>query len=188
MNHCTRLVAMVFISLTVLAMLSRASADLAAQDSLVSVGERVRVSTESGETYVGLVSLATSGVIEVLDEGTASSVPLSTVTRLEVSRGQKSNGRKGAVIGSLSGALSGAVIGFSLGDDPPLFSEAFFFSAGEKAGIGFLLGAGGGAIIGALIGKAIHAEQWEEVPLERLRVSIVPQSDGRLRLGFSVRF
>jgi len=117
--------------------------------------------------------------------------PLASVTRLDMSRGQKSHGRLGAVVGFLTGALSGAVIGFSLGDDPPFLSregEPFPFSAGNKAAIGFLLGGGVGAIIGAQIGKAVHGEQWEEVPLERLRVSLAPQRDGRFALGFSVSF
>ena len=178
------------ITLLVLAHTLGTSTEAAAQDTPpIAVGERVRVSTASGATYVGLVGMVTSAVIEVQDEeGSRSSVPLSTVRRLEVSRGQKSNASAGAFIGFVTGAITGALIGGSLGDDPPLLSEAFFFSAGEKAGIGFLLGAGGGAIIGALIGEAVHSDRWVEVPLERLRVSLAPQRHGRFAFGFSVRF
>ncbi len=129
MRLCSALPA---ITLLALAHTLGASTEATAQDTPpIAVGQRVRVSTESGATYVGSVGMVTSAVMEVQDEeGSQSSVPLSTVRRLEVSRGQKSARGKGAVIGSLTGALTGAVIGFSLGDDPPLFSDdPFPFSA-----------------------------------------------------------
>ncbi len=99
------------------------------------------------------------------------SLPLASVTKVEVSRGKKSNGLIGAGIGALVGAGTGAVIGFSLGDDPPLFGEPFPFSAERKAAILALLGGGIGAIIGALIGAKVESEYWEEVPLEKVRMS-----------------
>ena len=46
----------------------------------------------------------------------------------------------------------------------------------------------GGALVGALIGSAIRRSRWEVVPLERLRVSLAPQREGRFALGFSVSF
>ena len=180
------------ITLLVLAHTLGTSTEAAAQDTPpIAVGERVRVSTASGATYVGLVGMVTSAVIEVQDEeGSRSSVPLSTVRRLEVSRGQKSNASAGAFIGFVTGAITGALIGGSLGDDPPFFGgdEPFPFSAEKKAFIGFLLGGAGGAIIGKLIGEAVHSDRWVEVPLERLRVSLAPQRHGRFAFGFSVRF
>ena len=161
--------------------------EMAAQESLAS-GSRVRVTALDcglrGRATLRFRALRADTL--VLD---TTECPLASVTHLDVSRGQKSHARLGAVIGFLTGALSGAVIGFSLGDDPPFLSgKPFPFSAENKAAIGFLLGGGGGAIIGWQIGKAVHGEQWEEVPLERLQVSLVPQRDGRFALGFSVRF
>ena len=50
-----------------------------------------------------------------------------------------------------------------------------------------VLGAGGG-LVGAIVGSFIKTEQWEEIPLERLHVSLTPQRDGGFALGFSVRF
>ena len=164
-----------------------APTEIAAQEPLVfEPGVRVRVTAPD----CGLRGRATEFRVlraDTLVLGTTE-CPLASVTHLDVSRGQKSHARLGAVIGFLTGALSGAVIGFSLGDDPPFFGEPFPFSARNKAAIGFLLGGGGGAIIGAQIGKAVHGEQWEEVPLERLRVSLTPLRDGGFALGFSVRF
>jgi len=47
------------------------------------------------------------------------------------------------------------------------------------------------AIVGAaggIVGYFIKTDRWEEIPLERLRVSLTPQRDGGFALGFSVRF
>jgi len=45
-----------------------------------------------------------------------------------------------------------------------------------------------GALVGLGIGALLKSERWEEVPLDRLRVNIVPQRDGRFALGLSVAF
>ncbi len=46
-----------------------------------------------------------------------------------------------------------------------------------------------GAIAGWLVGVPFFkTERWKQVPLDRLRVSVVPQRDGRFALGFSVAF
>ena len=58
-------------------------------------------------------------------------------------------------------------------------------------GFGLIGGAGLGALgagIGAIVGALIKTDRWEEVPLDRLRVSFVPQRGGRFALGLSVRF
>ncbi len=94
----------------VLACISGASAEIAAQDTLtVAVGERVRVSTESGATHVGLLGAMTSGALEVQGEGGSQRFSVASVTRLDVSRGQKSRVGIGILVGAAAGAL-GAVI------------------------------------------------------------------------------
>ena len=45
-----------------------------------------------------------------------------------------------------------------------------------------------GTVAGGLVGYFIKTERWEEVPLERLRVSLAPQRDGGFALGFSITF
>ncbi len=47
---------------------------------------------------------------------------------------------------------------------------------------------GAGAGLGALVGLLIKTDRWEEVPLNRFRVSFAPQRDGRFALGASVSF
>ena len=99
--------------------------------------------------------------------------------------GSSPSARKGAVIGFLVGALSGSVLGAASGDDPPGW---FSFTAEEKVvmeAIGF--GLVGGAIW-SIVGAVLPAHHWEEIPLDRVRVSFAPQRDGRFALGLTYRF
>ena len=170
------------------------ASEATAQDTAPgAVGERVRVSTESGAIHMGLVTALSSGALELQEDEEAKqrfSIPLASVTRFEVSRGEKSHAGTVGGIGSLAGAVTGALLGFSAGDDPPLFGsdEPFLFSAWEKATVGFFIGGALGALVGGLVGATVQSERWEEVPLERVSVSFAPQRDGRFGLGLSARF
>ena len=114
-------------------------------------------------------------------------VPVASITRLEVIRGRKSKAETGAIIGGL--LLGGTVlIGITMTPSCPPDKWCLGPSAADAAliltPIAVIVGAG----IGALIGSGIHGDRWEEVPLDRLRVSFAPQRDGRFGLGLSVRF
>jgi len=152
-----------------------------AQDTLpVKVGERVRITTALNK-HTGVLSAMNADTLAM--DGWR--VALGSVTRLEVSRRRKSNVRRGALIGFLAGAGVGVIAGFAGGDDPPGFIS---FTAEEKAALGaFGLGAGGG-LVGLIAGALIKTDQWEELSLDRLRVSFAPQLDGRFALGLSVIF
>ena len=100
--------------------------------------------------------------------------------------GSGPSARKGARIGLLIGGPIGFVLGLASGDDPP--GGFFSLSAGEKAAFGFLALGFVGSIVGSIAGAALPGDGWEEVPLDRLRVSLGPQPDGRFGLGLSVRF
>jgi hypothetical protein len=54
------------------------------------------------------------------------------------------------------------------------------------------MGAGVGGLVGLVVGLGvsplIKTERWEEVPLDRLRVSVAPQRDRRLGIGLAVAF
>ena len=107
-------------------------------------------------------------------------LPIDVITRLEVIRGRKGRTAEGAIIGAgfMGGLMSLAAISAC---------GQLSCSAGEvvrKVGFAAAIGAG----IGALIGSAFTGDRWEEVPLDQLRVSVVPQRDGRFGLGLSVRF
>ena len=167
----------------VLACISGPSAEIAAQDTLtVAVGERVRVSTESGATHVGLLSAMTSGALEVQGPGGSQRLSVASVTRLDVSRGRKSNAGLGALIGFAAGAV-GTVVYCQAVDR----GGCVLFSDDITLQLALIHGAGGG-LLGLLVGHSMKTDLWEEVPLERLRVSLAPQRDRRFALGFSVGF
>ena len=124
--------------------------------------------------------------------GNALALALDSVTKLEVSQGQKSHTIEGAIIGLLVGGVAGAAIGYASHQECE--SQGEFFSCigdlgPESAALGGALVIGlGGGVVGSLIGRSIKTDRWRQVPLDRLRVSFAPQRDGRFGLGLSVRF
>ena len=107
-------------------------------------------------------------------------VPLSAMTRLEVSSGTRSGAKGGLLVGGASGFFVG------------LISSATYYSSDEEGAARYILGgaAVGGALgagIGWLIGSAIKSDRWEELPLERLGVSVAPLPNG-VRIGVRIAF
>ena len=155
----------------------------------VKVGDRVRVTyrepcppntrcvgTRPDATQMATVVSWTRDTL-FLDLGR---LPIDVITRLEVIRGRKGRTAEGAIIGAgFMGSLMSLAAISACGQ--------LSCSAGavvRKVGFAAAIGAG----IGALIGSAFTGDRWEEVPLGQLRVSVVPQRDGRFGLGLSVRF
>ena len=172
----------------VLACISGPSAEIAAQGTLaVAVGERVRVSTESGATHVGLLSAMTSDALEVQSEGGSQRFSVASVTRLDVSRGQKSNAVLGAGVGFAAGALGAVVYCSRAKNEFSGEGKCVLFGDDTTPFQALIFGAAGG-LVGGIAGYFIKSDRWEEVPLERLPVSLAPQRDGRFALEFSVRF
>ena len=149
----------------------------------IEAGSRIRVTAP----YVGADKLvgmcvevdATRLRVQAEEQASPLTISLTDMTRLEVSRGQKSKWLIGAGIGLVGGAVLGAAIGTNLVGD---------FSDSDKRIMGATLGGVGGALVGGGIGSGIKTERWKEVPLDRLRFSFAPQRDGRFALGLSVAF
>ncbi len=166
-----------------------ASTEMAAQESLpVEPGVRVRVTAPEcelrGQAATFRALRADTLVLETTE------CPLASVTRLDVSRGRKSHALLGATIGLAAGAL-GAVIYCKSADKTEFYDkgECSTFFGNDNLTLAFAVIYGGlGGVAGGLVGYLIKTERWEEIPLERLRVSLAPQRDGGFALGFSVRF
>ncbi len=168
------------------ALVLTASIDLfAQQEPPVAPGDRVRVTAWSvvpGRPVGTIVSLGADTCVVAL-EGRAEPLmlPLASVTRLEVSRGQRSNVGKGALTGGLIGTALGLLVGGYVSTDPEFFGEDAFAKTVAVLG-------GVGAGVGLLIGAMSRSDRWQEVPLDRLRVSTVPHRNGGLAIRVSVAF
>ncbi len=157
-----------------------------AQDTLaVKVGTRVRVTAPELDLdkYDGTV-VAVRG--DTLTVGTVQ-VPLASVTRLDVHQGRKGNGGKGAIIGTLVGLPTGLALGVFYQQACSNSSDIGQTCLGLVP-IGAVAVGLAGALVGGTVGALMKTDRWSEVPLERLRVSLAPQGDGRFAFGLSVRF
>lgn len=176
------------VSLTV-ALLLTASVDLLAQQNPpVAPGDRVRVSAPSIgiERLVATVLVLKPDTVVVRNREPLA-LPIASLTKLDVSRDRKSRARFGMIIGFWVGAAAGAVIAGSLENTED--SEFPDVNPDETVGAllgGALLGGLAGAGLGALVGSTIKTDRWEPVPIDRLRVGVVPDRDRWLAL--SVRF
>ena len=107
-------------------------------------------------------------------------LPLHSVTRIAVHR--RSHPWEGAFIGLLVGGIGGAAFGSASYEE--CVPEGWFDcmlapqSEGQAAVLGGILGGSFGAAFGAVLGAGIKTDRWEEVPLDRLRVSFAPKRDG----------
>ncbi len=197
MRHATILVA-------ILAIVPLASATAQVQRPPIEPGTRVRISHECGtrtlyggatrvdcRTDKGTIAVLTadSVVLTIGESATQLAVPLASVNRLEVVRGQKSNVGTGAGIGLVVGMVAGAVWGYAIVDECDFCkNESGIGGREESVVLGALILGLGGTVFGALIGASSKTDRWREVPLDRLRMSLGPQRDGRFGFGASVRF
>jgi hypothetical protein len=137
----------------------------------LAAGTRVRVQmSNERQRLVGRVFALDNDslTLQVEKEEAPRVLPRAQVSALAVSAGRRSRGRL-ALLGAGVGVVVGAVIGFAGGDDPNVDEGGL--TAGENA----VEGAGIFGAIGALIGLAVPpGERWKEVPLDRVRVSLLP--------------
>jgi len=155
--------------------------DAVAQELSLRPGQRVRVtvSTVGKNAYEDRFRQLRGDTL-VLE---SAWFPLSDVTQLKVHQGRKSVTGWGGLVGLLGGALTGAIVGYSQGDDHGLVA----WTAEQKAGLLAAVFGGVGGLGGLLIGALIRTDKWEGIPLDRLRVSVVPHRDG-FGLGASIAF
>ncbi len=166
--------------------LSPFAAGVAQEPALPQPGDQVRVKSCAPVCEEIAGTCETMGedtlVLRTRVEARLTTLPVASITKLEVHRGRKAWGWwKGALIGFGVGAAAGAAVGSGLD------CEAFGTQA-ACTGLGAAVGAGSLALIGGVTGALIKTDRWEEIPLDQLRVTVVPQSDGRFALTVSVAF
>ena len=163
------------------------------QESLVE-GDRVRLTIRLWAqaiptTLVGVLLNDSSDSLTVDTGKQQRTVALDVVQRLEISRGQKANIGRGALIGLLGGGVVlGSIAALSWG-----CADHYSLSECELPafGIGAIPGGVGGAIVGAVVGTFIRSDQWEQPPVETSLGIRFPKGGRRgefpmltIRLGF----
>jgi len=177
--------------LCLVAALATAAACVPLQAQIVSslvTGDRVRVFTPSlsREGVVGMIVGRAPDTLTILSAEHSDTVivPLSELTRLELSKGRHRNGLKGMVIGLLLGAAGGAIAGRASGDDRGWGDTASQKELSDAVACGVA-----GLIIGGTIGSNSETEDWVVIrPLSGSRLSVAPRSDHRLAVAYSVAF
>jgi hypothetical protein len=146
----------------------------------VAPGQRVKVSAPEARGTFVVQSAGLDTLVLIAPNGSETrSVPFASISRLEVSGGERSRmsgfGR-GAGSGFLIGAAVGGIIGFADGDDDCAEAGWCFveLSAGEKALLGGVVIGGLGGVIGGLVGVANPGERWQRVPVRRVAASPAP--------------
>jgi len=180
------------LSLAVVPLLIPLQYTAAQQVPPIETGSRIRVTAPA----LGIDKLVGTSVeadatrirVQADDQASPMTISLADMTRLEVSQGRKSNALKGLGVGALIGAPIGAVLGYLASPEQSSGEAVCTGSTVSCVAVGAAAVGVTGALVGLGIGALAKSERWEEVPLDRLRVNIVPLRDGRFALGLSVVF
>jgi hypothetical protein len=152
-----------FVRLVLAGTLSFAVPSAAQSKMPVAVDQRVRVWTDAANAVIGRVTAVNQDTVQVVPDGRdATTMAVSAIRRVEISRGHTSRGagfKRGAIRGALIlasiSAVSGVLQRDQIGDDGATVTEAV------------LLGVWSGGLFGGLIGGGIGAarsgDRWEQV-------------------------
>jgi hypothetical protein len=154
----------------------------------IEPGARVRVAHECRGIVLQcrrvqgtLVRVAGDSLL-ITSDGKPNTFLLHSLWKLEVSRGQESRVGNGAAVGFIAGVPAGVFVMLL-----PCVRTCPHPVTGS-AGLGALIGGAVGIALGAGIRLAKKSDRWEEVPLDALRVSVLPRRGGGLGLGVALRF
>ncbi|HRB13364.1 MAG TPA: hypothetical protein PKU70_10155, partial [Vicinamibacteria bacterium] len=146
----------------------------------------------SGETLTSTIASVTADQLVLSPAGAGQPLRLSLqqLDRLEVARGQRSQWRKGALIGLIPGAAFGGLVGVALACDPEIAG------CDDNAGPAFAAGLFGAVVfgaatasVGALIGLAFKTDRWVTVHEGKAQASLIlAPTEGGMRVGLSVSF
>ena len=151
-----------------------ANAHALGQSETLQPGQQVRVTADSPHMLVGLTASfqAVQGDTLVVFSDSVVKCSLKDVTRLEVLRRESLGPVRGAVLGGLLGFSLGMPVGGAVGT----VTKADYVI--ESAAYGGLIGLSVGLVAGGVWGGLSGSNHWEEVPVDRLRVSIARTRDG----------
>jgi hypothetical protein len=126
------------------------------------LGSRIRITVDKPSKHflLGTLVSADSDSLRFTSSDTSiTAISIASVSRLERSRGRRSNVGPGALIGGVIAGAAGLILGIASWGD-----EDSYLKVGpeEVVAVTAVLGAGG-AGLGALIGATSKSERWEPV-------------------------
>jgi membrane associated rhomboid family serine protease len=132
---------------------------------MLTPGERIRVSvvTPAPRLYIGTYQARTDSTLQMQRGGSPLTIALSTVSRVEQSRGRRLS-VAGGVLGFLVGGAGGAALGcLANRDDYGVFCGG---QSDTKVVVGAALGGAAGAALGAVL---FRRERWRPVEAASLQ-------------------
>lgn len=144
-----------------------------AQIDSLKAGDRIRVSVPSysKNRIIGTVEGISPIAIKLATQRSDKIIPRTSIERLWVSQGRKSNFAKFIVIGATVGGLIMGVSSLASNSSPsPCEPNEYLcirieFSDGEAFVIGAIFGTLTGAVTGGVIGLLTKSDHWERKPL-----------------------
>ncbi|NNF32470.1 MAG: hypothetical protein HKN68_00060 [Saprospiraceae bacterium] len=101
-------------------------------------------------------------------------IPFQDLDKLKVKRGQRSLLREGFIGGLLAGIIVGNIVAPKDGRNLEGFNQSFSY---------FLIGTG----IGTVFGLVSTVDRWKNVPLDKFKLSLMPNSGGAVGVGITFR-
>ena len=150
---------------------------------------RFKAPSLSKKRIVGEVVKMNRDTLVIQDRRTFFEVPMSSISNLEVSMGQRRNTGKGLVIGLLSSAgLAMIVLVGSSQSGNPNSGSLWAASKGQKSSLALYYLGIPITCLSTLLGAATKSEKWVEVSPQRLNLSIAPTSTKGVRAALAVNF
>ena len=167
----------------------------ATSENFLSIGKRIRIlapgvvyrQTRDGRFYpvLGTINALRRDTIvfESKRYDSLMAVPLSAIQKIEVSKGKRPRVLLYGGLGFLLGSAAGFVIGVADGEGGRN-SDSHFLLCIERAVIGGLSGLLGG-IVWSLTAPS---EKWGEVPLDKLKIGLIPMRNQEFVITASISF
>ena len=146
----------------------------------VGPGSRVRVTAPSvGERLEGYVQSVDASTLTLLSAKRSAvvTVPLSTLTRLEVPAGRRGHALVGGIVGGALGAVTVAALCSESSDCIDSAGDV-----GAAAGVTAVY-----AGVGALIGALIRSDRWIVVPARPATARLAPRPGRGVDVGVAFR-
>lgn len=156
---------------------------------LVQPGARVRISQPGEDPRIAIVVAYTADslVVQGAEFENDVALPLTRISRLEVSAGSHRNVVNGMLLGTLIGGTAGFILGVATYEPCTGFCLFTPDSRSTSGAVGAALFGVLGFTVGSLVGLQSH-ETWQQVPVDRKRVAIGVRQMHGAGIGVSLEF